>query len=556
MIRETAAATPSDTRAEEPVVLSVRVRGSSGAIVLALAVLLVLAGSSRASPVGTITEFGTGLSPSEPNDLASGPGGDVWFTDIGSDAVGQVTPNGVIAEFRSGLSPESARLCCGIVAGPDGNLWFADRWARAIGRITPGGMITEFSTGLRSCLYPIPCYVELPVAGPDGNVWFTDGGSATSIGRITPSGTITEFSAGLPPKSFPDGLVAGPDGNLWFTDNHEGGSAVGRISPSGTITEFSAGLNPGSEPFQLVSGPDGNVWFTTRNGAPAIGRITPSGTITEYSAGLPPASLPHGIIAGPDGNLWFGDAGNVGRITRSGEIIEFSAGLNPGSRPYQLVSAPDTNVWFTDDGTTPAIGRVTPSGTITEFSAGLNPRSLPYAIVAGPDGNLWFADGAAIGRITLTEASPVVSANALAPTMTLPPTITAAHQSASTWREGSKLAQVSKRKRPPVGTTFSFTLNEQASVSFEFTQQVGGRRVNGKCIAQTKKNRRKGACKRTVTRGTLSFTGRGGANKVVFQGRISRSKKLKPGRYTLIIAATNSAGARSTPASLSFTIVK
>ena len=56
--------------------------------------------------------------------------------------------------------------------------------------------------------------------------------------------------------------------------------------------------------------------------------------------------------------------------------------------------------------------------------------------------------------------------------------------------------------------------------------------------------------------GTLSFMGHNGTNKVVFQGRISRSKKLKPGLYTLIITATNSAGARSTPVTLRFTIVR
>jgi len=59
-----------------------------------------------------------------------------------------------------------------------------------------------------------------------------------------------------------------------------------------------------------------------------------------------------------------------------------------------------------------------------------------------------------------------------------------------------------------------------------------------------------------VTRGTLYFTGHRGTNKVVFQGRVSRSKKLKTGRCTLIITFTNSAGVHPAPASLSFTIVK
>jgi hypothetical protein len=134
------------------------------------------------------------------------------------------------------------------------------------------------------------------------------------------------------------------------------------------------------------------------------------------------------------------------------------------------------------------------------------------------------------------------------------PTISSAHQSHSIWREGSKLAQISAKKKPPVGTTFSFSLNEQAAISFSFTQQVR-RKLKGRCVAHTKKNRRRLACKHTVTAGALSFTGHSGTNKVNFQGRISRSKKLKPGRYTLVITASNSVG-YARPQSLTFTIVK
>jgi hypothetical protein len=107
-----------------------------------------------------------------------------------------------------------------------------------------------------------------------------------------------------------------------------------------------------------------------------------------------------------------------------------------------------------------------------------------------------------------------------------------------------------------VGTTFRFVLNQPSTVTFVFTQQVGGRKVNGKCVAQTKANSRKPGCKRTVTQGTLTFTGRSGLNKVAFQGRISRSKKLPLGAYTVQITALNSAGKRSSPSSLKFTIVR
>ncbi|MGI8572358.1 MAG: DDE-type integrase/transposase/recombinase, partial [Solirubrobacteraceae bacterium] len=77
-----------------------------------------------------------------------------------------------------------------------------------------------------------------------------------------------------------------------------------------------------------------------------------------------------------------------------------------------------------------------------------------------------------------------------------------------------------------------------------------------KCVTATKKNRHKPACKLTVTKGTLSFTAHAGENKISFQGRISRSKTLKPGKYTLLITATNAAHQHSKAPKISFTIVK
>ena len=150
----------------------------------------------------------------------------------------------------------------------------------------------------------------------------------------------------------------------------------------------------------------------------------------------------------------------------------------------------------------------------------------------------------------LTPPSPSVPGGT-----SLPPAVQNARQSTTRWREGSRLAAISRAKTP-TGTTFSFSLGEQATVTLSFAQRVSGRMVSGKCVAQTEKNRGKAACKRTATAGTLTFTGHSGTNKVAFQGRISPVEKLKPGRYTLVITAANSAGARSAPKSLSFTIVK
>ena len=132
---------------------------------------------------------------------------------------------------------------------------------------------------------------------------------------------------------------------------------------------------------------------------------------------------------------------------------------------------------------------------------------------------------------TITPPPPPPPPNETSP----PPAVRQVRQSTSRWREGNRLARIS-RAETPTGTTFSFSLNEQAAVTFSFVQRVNGRR--------------------TATAGTLTFTGHGGTNKVAFQGRISPGRRLKPGRYTLVITATNSVGMRSAPKSLSFTIVK
>jgi hypothetical protein len=140
-----------------------------------------------------------------------------------------------------------------------------------------------------------------------------------------------------------------------------------------------------------------------------------------------------------------------------------------------------------------------------------------------------------------------------------PPTLTNLSETAKTWRESDALARIgaaekNKRKKLPLGTTFSFSLNVAASVAFTFTEPAGGRRVGKTCVAPTRKNTKMHGCARTVVAGTLTFSARAGTNKVHFEGRLSKHRKLAPGSYTLVATATAS-GEHSTPRTLHFTIV-
>lgn len=127
--------------------------------------------------------------------------------------------------------------------------------------------------------------------------------------------------------------------------------------------------------------------------------------------------------------------------------------------------------------------------------------------------------------------------------LTPPPTTTSAvlaivysaSESHHTWRDSTtrRRARIS-RALAPVGTTFKFTLNKAAPVRFVFKQLLPGRRV---------------------ARGRLSFSGHAGANKVRFFGWLSKTRKLKPGKYMLVLTATTP-GVGSSSKILKFRIVR
>ena len=141
------------------------------------------------------------------------------------------------------------------------------------------------------------------------------------------------------------------------------------------------------------------------------------------------------------------------------------------------------------------------------------------------------------------------------PALTIPAlTISSVRETNPVWRLGNRLARLSAH-RAPVGTVFSFALTSAARVRFEFVTHARGRRVNGRCILSTRSNRHARSCRRTLKSGTLALAGHQGTNRLSFQGRLSSTRTLTPGRYTLTIAASG-AGGRSYGRPLSFTIVR
>jgi DNA-binding beta-propeller fold protein YncE len=387
---------------------------------------------------------------------------------------------------------------------------------------------------------------------PDGrSVYVADGGSnAVSQYDVGPGGALSPKSPATVSTgagTVPNWVFVSPNGSSVYAVNENSVVSqydVGSFGALAAKTPASFSV-PGED--SLVISPDGGSAYISNSLTNMIHQydIGASGLLTAKSpATVAGGAFPAAIAVTPD----------------QGPIASFSAkpaaaGL-PSAFDGSASSDPDGSVarydWNFGDGTAGANAGARPAHTYG--AAGRYTVSLQVTDDAGCSATLRFtgqtaycnASPAAITSATITVASAPVPA----------PRITAVHQSASVWREGSKLVWISRRKGPPVGTTFSFSLNEQAAVSLRFTQQVNGRATGHRCLAQTHRNRHRRACKRTVTAGTLFFTGHAHTNRVAFQGRLSRSKKLKPGRYSVIITATNSIAARSAPVALNFTIVR
>jgi hypothetical protein len=115
-------------------------------------------------------------------------------------------------------------------------------------------------------------------------------------------------------------------------------------------------------------------------------------------------------------------------------------------------------------------------------------------------------------------------------------------------------ARVKRRARAKRGTTFVFSLSEDATTRIKLARERSGRRKGKRCVKPRRGLRRR--CVRLTAMGTLKRSKtHTGTNRVKFTGRIG-SKALRPGRYRATLVATDAAGNRSRPRTVKFRVVK
>ncbi|MCX6021186.1 MAG: Ig-like domain-containing protein, partial [Chloroflexi bacterium] len=126
----------------------------------------------RITTVGALTEYGLAAGRG-PIAITVGSDGALWFTQAGENLIGRITIAGAVTEFSSGGPATGGKY---IVSGPGGDLFFTQL----------SNTISHMSTlGVIKGVYNVPTPVSVPVGiavGPDNHIWFVQ--QNTGIGRL------------------------------------------------------------------------------------------------------------------------------------------------------------------------------------------------------------------------------------------------------------------------------------------------------------------------------------------------------------------------------------
>jgi streptogramin lyase len=460
--------------------------------VLALLICALVPVSAAAAPtIDGIFPTGAALS-GKPGYLALGPDGNIWVA-LGNMKVARVTPQGDVTEF----DPNNIGAIVGITAGPDGNLW-----------VTGGGKVGKFSptdpvnTGV---LYNIASADRGITTGPDNNLWAVSATGVVRFPAVNPEATAQDFPGTVTGGR---GIAPGPNNTLVVADF--GGQRLVSFTTAGVATPIATGGGPQ----EAVAGAGGQIGYTNPGANPeTVGRVTPPGAAQETIT--PGGGDPFGITFANDGAYW------IPRFA-SNDIMRF-----------------------------------TPGGQSSFLSAGLPAGSGPRYITKGPGDTLWVSleDSVAQTNFRIARISGVTAPASQPQPDTTSPLVTSVSLTNTVFRRGSRLARLTGLRRAiPTGTTIRWRVNEQSRSTLSFSRLVTGRRVGRRCLANTRARRSRPRCTRKLSPKRLTYTTAPGLRRLRFDGRLSRTRRLSPGRYELAIQAADAAGNRSRNVRKRFTL--
>src|SRR3984957_1659768 len=240
--------------------------------------------------------------------------------------------------------------------------------------------------------------------------------------------------------------------------NLDAGTSCG-FAEAGDIS----GKNPLLGPLQNNGGPIELPTMALATTSPAVDAGNNAVCPTTDERGVP---RPHGPVCDIGAFELAAPIVTAGTASAVSESTATGAGsANPSGFATTARVEYGTTTAYGSSTTPQSIGAGTSSAPLSAALAGLTPgTTYHFRIVASN------RDGTIVGP-DATFATTKSSLNTGPPPALSAPVLSGLKQSASKWREGSSLPRAASRhlRKPPVGTTFSFTLNEAATVQLAFT---------------------------------------------------------------------------------------
>jgi DNA-binding beta-propeller fold protein YncE len=564
---------------------------------------------------GVLSEVGCGKHctlPNKPTGIATAPNGQyVYVGSVGSST----SESGSVASFSVGPTGALTKIKCdpnsncqtatgkpvGLAVSPDGRFLYTTTEPKD--EAEPG-VVSVFSIGSKSELTPVPCSSCETGVKPTGitiapnglYLYVANGGSNTvSPFQINADGTLTPIACvesacetGTEPTepteppvpAEPAGATVSPNGKyLFVADAGSKSLSEFTIGADGALSPLAcAGLTCETEsaPVGIAVSPDGDFLYAANSG---------SSTISPFAVGLEGALSPLACTSpncstasAPDFESLAitPDQAPTASFTDKVEPVDSASTFNASASSASPERSVALYQWNFGDGgtaesTSPEVshtyftkGEYTVTLTVTD-SAGCSTQSIFTGQTASCNGS---SSAQQVVSVNVPSVSSESSTKSKLPSLVLfgkrSTTTTALRlvlsslrETEKRWREGKALARISSRKPSvPVGTRFSFDLNQSARVTFAFIQSLPGRSVSKRCVAPTKKNEHAHHCLRSVIAGTLKLSAARGLSTVRFDGLFSKYKRLSPGDYTLVVSATAPSGQHATTTALHFTIAR
>lgn len=521
-----------------------------------------------------------------------------WAFEIGKQGVGALMRTDSLGGVST--APVEEQVCDGSWGG---GVYLPESAAAGSLYLTCSNGLQEVSvSGLNTPTPTLNMGWSVPEAvGPPilagGLVWVAASYQAPHRGvlyGIEPGSGNIAFEENL--GSFDDFATPSAGGGLLFAATEKRVTALKIGEPparSATVTTLQSSLNPSRtrEAVQLTANispaPDSGTVRFSDSGTPipectevpiaaaSNGHVGCQVELTEPGA--------HELLASYSGDSYYvtSTSSPLRQVIDTPTTTVLSSSANPAAAgsPVKLVAtvtpAPDGGTVAFSDGGTPLPGceaiAVTGAAAGTATCEATPTAAGTYNVLATYSGATGY-EGSISAQLEQVVYEPItaIPTSPLAP-MTSPPVaqitavpvaISDATQSHSRWREGDALAQISRRTRHsrgvPVGTQFTFALNESANVALTFDHRGRGFEIGGHCVTSGAKLRGANTYAESCTssmKAVLLFKGHAGSNRVAFQGRLSKSIRLRPGRYTVAFNASEPSGAPSQAGPLSFTIV-